>query len=198
VADALFALIEAAKSPVFVISHTRKKQGGAAGVEDISGSAQRGASADVALIVNADKDDSGKVASSTIKFDKVRDDVEEHPDPVRFTLVSRHLSWCSTEAPSRIDEEVFAALPEAPEAFTITNVRKALAAARGKPGDRANDKTTKRSLDRLVVNGRAVEVDIIGSKKGPLRGWRRGTDTTPVQADPRLANPVTRGSQHDE
>lgn len=84
VADALFALIEAAKAPAFVISHTRK--GSASSIEDLSGSLQRGAGADVILMVEAKRDTSGRVLASTLTTVKVRDDIEDHPAPVEFTI----------------------------------------------------------------------------------------------------------------
>jgi energy-coupling factor transporter ATP-binding protein EcfA2 len=84
VADALFALIEASKAPAFVVSHTRK--GGAGSIEDVAGSNQRGAGADVILLVDGKRDTAGRVLSSTVTAIKIRDDVEEHPDPIEFTI----------------------------------------------------------------------------------------------------------------
>lgn len=84
VADALFALIEAARAPAFVVSHTRK--GSASSIEDLAGSLQRGAGADVILMVEAKRDTGGRVLASTLTCVKIRDDVEEHPAPMEFTI----------------------------------------------------------------------------------------------------------------
>ncbi|HEY3817310.1 MAG TPA: AAA family ATPase [Polyangiaceae bacterium] len=84
VADALFALIEASRAPAFVISHKRKGSGNS--IEDVSGSVQRGAGADVILSVEATKDAGGRVLSSKLVAIKIRDDVEDHPAPVVFTV----------------------------------------------------------------------------------------------------------------
>lgn len=84
VSDALFALIETAHAPAFVVSHTRK--GGATSIEDLAGSLQRGAGADVILLVEAKRDTGGRVIASTVTCVKIRDDVEEHPSPVEFTI----------------------------------------------------------------------------------------------------------------
>lgn len=84
VSGQLFALIETARAPAFVVSHTRK--GGASSIEDLAGSLQRGAGADVILLVEARRDTSGRVVASTVTCVKIRDDVEEHPQPVEFTI----------------------------------------------------------------------------------------------------------------
>ncbi len=79
IANLLHRLIEASAAPVVVVSHTRKgeKGGEPSEIEDISGSLQRGAGADVALIVTAKKDDAGKVTSAKVKFAKLREVVDD-------------------------------------------------------------------------------------------------------------------------
>jgi energy-coupling factor transporter ATP-binding protein EcfA2 len=84
VADAVFALIESSGAPAFIISHTRK--GSASQIEDIAGSLQRGAGADVVLVIEAKRDASGRVLAATMTAIKIRDDVEEHPAPIEFTI----------------------------------------------------------------------------------------------------------------
>jgi hypothetical protein len=84
VADALFALIESSGAPAFVVSHTRK--GGASSIEDLAGSLQRGAGADVVLVVEAKRDTTGRVLAAALTALKIRDDVEEHPAPIEFSI----------------------------------------------------------------------------------------------------------------
>lgn len=177
VADSLFFLIEQAKAPVFVISHTRKGQ--AEAIEDVSGSGQRGAGADVILLVNPTRDERGKVTSSKITFIKIRDDVEEHPDPVEFTLAkdpegrwSLGSSLAKPESP--LDGEVIALLRSAyPEPLSLSNLRKGVAAGRGgKPDSKCAPEPVLAALRKLIEHGFAVVAPIQKRDGTEFEGWR--------------------------
>jgi hypothetical protein len=102
-ADEITYLVEATGAPVVVISNTRK--GGSEDIEDISGSAQRGGGADVVLMLTAERD-SGKVLSSKVTFRKLRDGVDEHPEPVTFsTGRSASGTWALAVDGSIADDE---------------------------------------------------------------------------------------------
>jgi hypothetical protein len=81
-AAAIVELIEATGAPVLVVSHTRK--GAAEEIEDVSGSAQRGGGADTILMLTAERE-GGKVLSSKVTFLKLRDGIDDHPEPVTFS-----------------------------------------------------------------------------------------------------------------
>ncbi|MGH7434554.1 MAG: AAA family ATPase [Polyangiaceae bacterium] len=68
---------------VWVAAHTRK--GEAVRLDDVSGSAQRTGQADTVILVNAEKRD-GRVVSSKVVFDKLREDPETWPAPVEYTV----------------------------------------------------------------------------------------------------------------
>lgn len=88
-AEHCFGLVETCRAPLFVVSHTRKGRDGsqADDTEDVSGSLQRAAGADVLVLVTAQKDDAGRVESSTAKFAKLRNALSpEHPSPVTFRM----------------------------------------------------------------------------------------------------------------
>jgi hypothetical protein len=75
---------EATKPIVWVLAHKRKGSG--VELDDVAGSVQRTAQIDSALIIQADRDECGKVLSTTITFAKLRHDPDEHPAPVTLTL----------------------------------------------------------------------------------------------------------------
>jgi energy-coupling factor transporter ATP-binding protein EcfA2 len=78
-------IVECTGGLLFVVMHTRKT--GAEAIEDLSGSGQRGAGADVIVLVTAERDHSGEVLSSTAKFVKLRDfDGDEWPEPVTYSI----------------------------------------------------------------------------------------------------------------
>lgn len=90
-------LAEVAGCPVIVVSHTRK--GGGEDLDDVSGSVQRAAGADVVLIVRAKKSRGGGVESSRIAVAKLRDDDGgEWPEPMAFTLAREDEHWTLSSA----------------------------------------------------------------------------------------------------
>ena len=82
-AGCLRDFVELSGGPVVAIVHTRK--GDATSLEDIAGSHQRAAAADVVLLVTADKEN-GRVLSSKVVFAKLRDGEGDHPEPVSFSV----------------------------------------------------------------------------------------------------------------
>lgn len=138
--NAIHQVVEACAAPVVVLSHTRKgERGGAPGeIEDVSGSLQRGAGADVVLLVTAKKSAAGKVVASTLKFAKLRDADEDHPEPVTYSI-ARDVEgrWVlSTEAAGVKDDRplvdrVRDALAASTNPLTKQDLRKALGASGG-------------------------------------------------------------------
>lgn len=140
-AEQCFGLVNACGAPLFVVSHTRKGKDGAgpSDIEDVSGSLQRGASADVLMLVTATKDDAGRVESATVKFAKLRNAVRvEHPAPVSFRLeVDMDGRWAlDTSAPQLVSRDVRALpvrvrelLAEHPGGLTKTRIRDLLHAS---------------------------------------------------------------------
>jgi hypothetical protein len=87
VAADLFNFIEQSSAPMFVLSHLVKGRGKRSpDLEDIAGSGQRGAGADVVLLVTATKGHAGDVLASTVRVAKLRDDVENHPAPIMYAF----------------------------------------------------------------------------------------------------------------
>jgi hypothetical protein len=72
------------KPVVWVTAHTRKG-GDGDDLESVSGSTQRTGQADTVLMVKAERRD-GKVTSSKVTFAKLREDPDEYPSPVEFTV----------------------------------------------------------------------------------------------------------------
>jgi DNA polymerase III delta prime subunit len=79
----LRSFVELSGGPVVAVVHTRK--GDPSSLDDIAGSHQRAAAADVILLVTAEKE-GGAVLSSKITFAKLRDSEGEHPKPVSFSV----------------------------------------------------------------------------------------------------------------
>jgi hypothetical protein len=89
VAEVIAELAELAACPIVIVSHLRKASGrdGRPTIEDISGSNQRGAAADVILALQATRGENDEVAASTLRCLKLRDDGgEEHPAAVRWAI----------------------------------------------------------------------------------------------------------------
>ena len=91
IANTLHRMVQACHAPVIVISHTRKGEKGAApsSIEDVSGSGQRGAGADVLLLVTANKSKAGKVLASTVKFAAIAGTVVHAPRGPNELIVVR-------------------------------------------------------------------------------------------------------------
>ena len=70
---------------VWAIAHTRKN-GTDGGLGDVSGSVQRVGQADTVLLVKGEKMD-GQTVSSRVTFLKLREDPDEYPRPVEFSIV---------------------------------------------------------------------------------------------------------------
>lgn len=87
--EGVTAAIEAAphsvdKPSVWAVAHTRKNNTSGE-LTDVSGSAQRVGQSDSVLLVKAERAD-GRVVSSKVTFAKLREDPDEYPAPVEFTI----------------------------------------------------------------------------------------------------------------
>jgi hypothetical protein len=102
-AKCLRKLVTESGSPVVVLAHTRK--GTADSLDDVAGSHQRAAAADVVLLVNAERQD-GRVLSSKVVFAKLRDCVDEYPAPATFSIAKDEAgAWrVATNASARPDD----------------------------------------------------------------------------------------------
>jgi hypothetical protein len=74
---------------VWAIAHTRKN-GTDGGLGDVSGSVQRVGQADTVLLVKGEKVE-GQTVSSRVTFVKLREDPDEYPKPVEFSIVKDDL-----------------------------------------------------------------------------------------------------------
>jgi hypothetical protein len=74
---------------VWAIAHTRKN-GTDGGLGDVSGSVQRVGQADTVLLVKGEKVE-GQTVSSRVTFVKLREDPDEYPKPVEFSIVKDEL-----------------------------------------------------------------------------------------------------------
>lgn len=119
------------KPTVWINAHGRKGQGG--DVDDVSGSAQRAAQADTILFVKATKDDDDKVISSRVSAVKLREEPEEWPKAVEFSIAKNDAGlWhCTTGGASARTEDTPAhdrvhALVTSKGACTKSEIRAAL------------------------------------------------------------------------
>lgn len=72
------------KPTAWLAAHTRKN-GTSGGLEDVSGSAQRTGQADSVLLIKGEKI-GGRTMSTTITFAKLREDPDQYPMPVTFSI----------------------------------------------------------------------------------------------------------------
>jgi hypothetical protein len=83
VAQAIEAAPPGKEPTVWACAHTRK--GDAAGLDDVSGSIQRVGQADSVLLVKGEKE-GGRTVSSTVTFQKLREEPDDYPTPVAFAI----------------------------------------------------------------------------------------------------------------
>lgn len=81
-----------AKPMVFIVCHSNKSSKGG-DVRDISGSVQRAAQVDVAILITADRNDNLRVVSATAKFVKVREASDEWPKASTFRTAKIDGRW---------------------------------------------------------------------------------------------------------
>lgn len=154
--------------PVFIVSHTRKPSGMRSGgarrlaLEDVSGSHQRAAWADVVLLVSAERDEADRVLSSTVRVGKLRDAVDDHPEPVTFSIAKDQQGrWrCAVNASAReadqpVHERVFELLRREGEK-TKTELRTALS---------TSGATIERALSVLFKERRVRKREALASGK---------------------------------
>lgn len=75
---------DADKPTVWAVAHTRKNNT-SGGLEDVSGSAQRTGQADSVLLIKGEKVE-GRTVSTKVTFGKLREDPDEYPMPVTFSI----------------------------------------------------------------------------------------------------------------
>lgn len=80
-----------AQPNMWLLLHTRK--GKADSLDDVAGSVQRVAQADTVLLVNADRDDSGKVESTTVKLVKAREEPDNYPEASTHSIRDGRIEW---------------------------------------------------------------------------------------------------------
>jgi hypothetical protein len=74
-----------AEKPIcWAVAHTRKN-GTSGELSDVSGSVQRTGQADSVLLLKAERVD-GRVLSTRVTFAKLREDPDDYPEPVEFTI----------------------------------------------------------------------------------------------------------------
>jgi hypothetical protein len=95
----------ATRPVVWPVAHTRKDAGD--DLDGVSGSAQRTGQADTVLMVRAEKRD-GKVISSRVTFAKLREEPDDYPGPVEFTVTKDKLveSCAPTEDKRPLEERI--------------------------------------------------------------------------------------------
>jgi AAA domain len=77
---------EALKPTVVALAHTRKG-GDRSSLESISGSTQRTGQADTVLGVEGKRNSTGRIVSSKVTFMKLREEPDDYPEPVSFTVL---------------------------------------------------------------------------------------------------------------
>jgi hypothetical protein len=86
IAAAIESAPEASEKPVaWVVAHT-KKNGAGGDLADVSGSVQRTGQADTVLMVKGERCD-GRIVSTRVTFAKLREDPDDYPMPVSFSIV---------------------------------------------------------------------------------------------------------------
>jgi hypothetical protein len=95
----------ATRPVVWPVAHTRKDAGD--DLDGVSGSAQRTGQADTVLMVRAEKRD-GKVISSRVTFAKLREEPDDYPGPVEFTVTKDRLieSTSATDDGRPLEERI--------------------------------------------------------------------------------------------
>jgi hypothetical protein len=79
---------------VWANAHTRKN-GNTGGLEDVSGSTQRTGQADTVLMLKGEKVD-GRTVSTRVTFAKLREDPDDFPMPVTFSICDGRVQISST------------------------------------------------------------------------------------------------------
>ena len=105
---------EATKPVVWPVAHTRKDA--TDDLDAVSGSAQRTGQADTVMMVRAEKRD-GKVTSSWVTFAKLREEPDDYPAPVEFTVTKDELveSCARPDDGQPLEEKVVDRLRHGPE-----------------------------------------------------------------------------------
>lgn len=100
IAVAIDACADETKRPMaWVVAHTKKSASGE--LTDVSGSTQRTGQADSVLLSKAERV-GGRVVSCRVTFAKLREEPEDYPLPVDFTVTKTGVVY--TEAPDALDQ----------------------------------------------------------------------------------------------
>lgn len=160
---------EEQKPVVWIVTHARKSSDGTS-VDDMSGSAQRAAQVDTVINIDPVRD-AGRVVASKCHFPKLREEPENPPTPVEFT-VSRDARgvWRVTygEISDGAPHERVHSLLSTKGAMTKTRIREALG---------LNSDTFEQTLSRLFRERR------ITKSQKPIAGKMRWVFEA-VQAGP--------------
>lgn len=124
IAQAIEAGPDGAKPNVWVVAHSRKSGEGES-LDEVSGSAQRVGQADTVIILTASRD-GGRVVSTKAVFAKLREEPEEYPLPVSFSLDGDELSLDSPPGEDKrpLEEQILELLKGGPR--TKNKIRTAL------------------------------------------------------------------------
>lgn len=168
------------KPTVWINAHNRK--GGSGGLDSVSGSAQRTGQADTVLMLSAERED-GRVTSTTVIFDKLREPPDDYPKPVTFRIMGagaeRQLVTDAPEATADDDrplgEQILSQLP-----IGAKKTRNALATALGK-----NPTSLDTDIGNLLSTGQ-IQKTTVSVNKRPHPGFARRNDAP--RSNERAAN----------
>jgi hypothetical protein len=93
---------ESTKPTVWAVAHTRKTMTG--GLDDVSGSTQRTGQADTVLMIKGEKV-GGQTVSTKVTFEKLREEPEQYPAPVSYSIKGERLEYESDSADAALPLE---------------------------------------------------------------------------------------------
>lgn len=149
IAQAIEAGPDGAKPNVWVVAHSRKSGEGES-LDEVSGSAQRVGQADTVIILTASRD-GGRVVSTKAVFAKLREEPEDYPLPVSFSLEGDELSLDAPPGEDKrpLEEQILDLLKDGPK--TKYKLRTAT---------RRNDEQVEKAITNLFGARSIVSTDI--------------------------------------
>lgn len=153
---------------VWAIAHTRKN-GTDGGLGDVSGSVQRVGQADTVLLVKGEKVE-GQTVSSRVTFVKLREDPDEYPKPVEFSIVKDDEGRPYIAGKRKPSE----AVPLEERVLALLRVE-----ARTKSWLATHLSRSKGDIDAVITNlfdGRLILSEDVMVKGAMRRGFRAKTD----------------------
>jgi hypothetical protein len=186
-----------AQPNMWLLLHTRK--GKADSLDDVAGSVQRVAQADTVLLVNADRDENGKVQSTTVKLVKAREEPDDYPEASKHAILDGRIEWSSggskggtgpmPEGITALGKKILVFLRGQQELRAVTYIAKAVKRS-------TNDVSNE--LQELSEAGHVREViDGVQHRGNAYDGWEtaRPTQTlTPTNLNPDVLVDVTQTS----